>query len=130
MNEWVRQFVRAVRAGLPVRGRSERQFLRELRAQLEDAFAHRPPASVEEVSAQIGTPEEVVGSYLFQLDPDDLARRIRRAKRWRRTLVCVLLVLFLVGGLCFCVLSHGYFAFAKTIDEGTGYFVDLSEGIE
>ena len=127
MNEWVRQFVRAVRAGLPVRGRPERRFLRELRVQLEDAFAHRPPASVEEVSAQIGTPEEVVDSYLFQLDPDDLARRIRRAKWWRRMTVCVALVAFLLSCICAYAMQKSYDEHSSRVIEGTGYFVDQIE---
>lgn len=127
MNEWVRQFVRAVRAGLPVRGRSERRFLRELRAQLEDAFAHRPPASVEEVSAQIGTPEEVVDSYLFQLDPDDLARRIRRAKWWKRLAVGVIAVLMITFCICVYIVQNDYQSYTDTINYGIGYYVDELE---
>lgn len=127
MNEWVRQFVRAVRAGLPVRGRSERRFLKELRAQLEDAFAHRPPASVEEVSAQIGTPEEVVDSYLFQLDPDDLARRIRRAKWWKRLAVGVIAVLMITFCICVYIVQNDYQSYTDTINYGIGYYVDELE---
>lgn len=127
MNEWVRQFVRAVRAGLPVRGRPERRFLRELRVQLEDAFAHRPPASVEEVSAQIGTPEEVVDSYLFQLDPDDLARRIRRAKWWKRLAVGVIAVLMITFCICVYIVQNNYQSYTDTINYGIGYYVDELE---
>ena len=127
MNEWVRQFVRAVRAGLPVRGRSERRFLRELRSQLEDAFAHRPPASVEEVSAQIGTPEEVVDSYLFQLAPDDLARRIRRAKWWKRLAVGVIAVLMITFCICVYIVQNDYQSYTDTINYGIGYYVDELE---
>ncbi len=127
MNAWVRQFLRAVRAEIPVSGPQERQFLRELRAQLEDTFAHRPPASVEEVSAQVGTPEEVVGNYLFHLDPEDLAGRIRRAKRWRRTAVCMVLAAFLISCICAYAIFQNYAGYSTRVREGTGYYIDHIE---
>ena len=91
-----RQYFRRVRIFLPVYGKDEKQFVRNLRNDMEEYIDAHPSCSWKDICDEFETPYEAVYGYLSAFPAEDLCRSIRSRKRIRIVLIIVLILSALI----------------------------------
>lgn len=91
-----RQYFRRVRIFLPVYGKDEKQFVRNLRNDMEEYIDAHPSCSWKDICDEFETPYEAVYGYLSAFPAEDLCRSIRSRKRIRVVLIIVLILSALI----------------------------------
>ena len=100
-----RQYFRRVRIFLPVYGKDEKQFVRNLRNDMEEYIDAQPSCSWEQVLEQFESPQEAVYGYLSAFPAEDLCRSIRSRKRIR----VVLIIVLILSALIFTLKTYQYY---------------------
>ncbi|MCD8051769.1 MAG: DUF6120 family protein [Clostridiales bacterium] len=125
MKDCVKGYLRAVNRLFPIMSKPERAYLAHLKASIRDYFGERQPATVEEVAAAFGSPEQVLADYLDQAEPDYLLRRIRLARRWRVLSWVMVAALVLVAIFCAWHIWRDYQDYLRYVSDMTGYAVEF-----
>lgn len=124
MSGWTRRYIHAVRTLFPLLGRSERRFLRQLAASIDDHFHPASPGSLEEISAVFGAPEEVRDTYFTQCDSDYLFQELRHIQRLQRLAWSGVALLAVVCIVMFCFFQWDHAALDHYYNASIGYFVE------
>ncbi|MFR7989311.1 MAG: DUF6120 family protein [Anaerovoracaceae bacterium] len=100
-----RQYFRRVRIFLPVYGKDEKQFVRNLRNDMEEYIDAHPSCSWKDICDEFETPYEAVYGYLSAFPAEDLCRSIRSRKRIR----VVLIIVLILSALIFTLKTYQYY---------------------
>lgn len=100
-----RQYFRRVRIFLPVYGKDEKQFVRNLRNDMEEYIDAHPSCSWKDICDEFETPYEAVYGYLSAFPAKDLCRSIRSRKRIR----IVLIIVLILSALIFTFKTYQYY---------------------
>ena len=100
-----RQYFRRVRIFLPVYGKDEKQFVRNLRNDMEEYIDAHPSCSWKDICDEFETPYEAVYGYLSAFPAEDLCRSIRSRKRIR----IVLIIVLILSALIFSFKTYQYY---------------------
>ncbi|MCD8147588.1 MAG: DUF6120 family protein [Clostridiales bacterium] len=127
MKNCVKQYLRAVRNLFPVMSKPERAYLAHLKTSIQDYFGERQPATMEEIAAVFGSPEQVLGDYLDQAEPEYLLRRVKLARRWRVLTWVMVVALVLAAVFCTWHIWQDYQDYLRYVSDMTGYWVEVIE---
>ena len=100
-----RQYFRRVRIFLPVYGKDEKQFVRNLRNDMEEYIDAHPSCSWKDICDEFETPYEAVYGYLSAFPAEDLCRSILSRKRIR----IVLIIVLILSALIFTFKTYQYY---------------------
>ena len=75
-----RQYFRRVRIFLPVYGKDEKQFVRNLRNDMEEYIDAHPSCSWKDICDEFETPYEAVYGYLSAQDPEKIYKKLKIRK--------------------------------------------------
>lgn len=127
MTKHSKQYLRRVRSFMPIRNRTERRFLNNLRDDLEEFDRIHPDSSFETLIHEFGSPWDMFYSYLSEQNSGLLVRQVRQRKLALRIFVGVLLALALSLVL---YTSHLIKEYDRTMDNAVGGYTDTIEIIE
>jgi hypothetical protein len=96
INSETSAYLKHVKALLPVNGKRERAFLRELAASVEDYIESSPSDDIRQARLRFGEPTKVVSEYLSNADADYLSGQVKRL-RHIRIIVCALVALVILS---------------------------------
>lgn len=94
----LKQYFRQIRLLMPVFGREEKQFLRDLRESVADFMEADPGCSLEQIAERFGEPKEIAADYLSNALTVDLCKKISIRKYIRRGIVLVMVLAMLTFG--------------------------------
>lgn len=76
---------------LPIYGRQERKFIRDLRTNIEEYRESHPDCTWDELINEFETPQEIVNNYLSAFSPEYLCKKIKRKKIMRAVLSIIII---------------------------------------
>lgn len=76
-----RQYLREVRALLPGTGKQKREILNGIGTTVEEFLAENPGAAYEEIVSRLGSPKQIAASWLEEMDPADVMKKLHTKKR-------------------------------------------------
>lgn len=89
----MKKYLRNCRRLFPIYGSYERQFMKKLKAQIENYLEDTTDASYNDIVAQFGSPTEVVISYYENVDEDALLKKANFIKQLRFFFIGILTIL-------------------------------------
>lgn len=89
----MKKYLRNCRRLFPIYGSYERQFMKKLKAQIENYLEDTTDASYDDIVAQFGSPTEVVISYYENVDEDALLKKANFVKQLRFFFIGLLVIL-------------------------------------
>ena len=113
MNKACRKYYRSLKLLLPHKGKTERNFLKGVREQLETFSHEHKEMNYDSVCETLGTPQEMMENYFAQTDVDHLLRQIRLYTAIRTAIILAVVIIlagFLIRSSLFYSLS-GEFRF-------------------
>ncbi|MBQ8001753.1 MAG: hypothetical protein IJ298_11280 [Ruminococcus sp.] len=102
MNKICKAYMYQVKALLPVRGRSERIFIKKLTSDIDTYCEEEKVTTMEALYDNYGKPCEVVTNYISSMDSEPMMKRIRTTKLIKRITVALLIIATVISA-AFCV---------------------------
>lgn len=75
------QYLREVRALLPDTGKQKREILNGIGTTVEEFLEENPGAAYEEIVSRLGSPKQIAASWLEEMDPADVMKKLHTKKR-------------------------------------------------
>lgn len=124
-NEW--RYLIHVYCLLPVKGKDERQFLKNLRRDLREFLTIHQDSSYELLTKEFGSPLDTACSYLASKNSGFWMKRIRLKKRMLRFTCAVLL-----GVICgLCLYTHYLIGeYYNTMDQAVAGYTETIEVLD
>ncbi len=107
MNKLCKIYIRKIKALFPIMGKSERNFIKTIKINVNDFLADTPDCNLEDLYEEFGTPEDVINSYYTSVNTDRIIKRIKISKY-----VKILTSIFIL-----CLLSLTIFRFYILYEE-------------
>ncbi len=95
----LKQYFRQIRLLMPVFGREEKQFLRDLRESVADFMEANPGCSLEQIEERFGEPKEIAADYLSNAATLGLCKKISIRKYIRRGIALIMVLALLTFGI-------------------------------
>lgn len=95
MNKLCKIYIRKIKALFPLMGKSERNFIKTIKINVDDFLADAPNSNLEDLYKEFGTPEDVINSYYVSVNTDSIIKRIRISKYVK--IIIIVLVLCLLA---------------------------------
>ena len=92
----LRRYYRAIRKKLVCPAPLRRQTLQRLQSGVDDFLDDCPSATIEQVTARFGTPEQIADGVLSAMEPEEVRRYARKVHIVRAVVAAVLLLLSLI----------------------------------
>ena len=86
----IRKYIRDIERWLPCTGSVRRKLLSDIRLSVDNYLFEYPTASTSQITAALGTPQQIVTSYVDQIDTNLLMHNLRTKKR----------ILYVVFAIC------------------------------
>lgn len=112
-NHETRKFLKQVKNLLPIFSKQEKRFLKDLENDISEYFNVHPNSTVEDIANEFGTPNDIVHDYIESIDLDYIIKRISTRKIVRRTLICIVLLAFIVSS---AFIGSIYSAYLHSLD--------------
>lgn len=105
MNKVCQQYLSDIKTLFPILGKPEKKYLTKLAESVEDYCAEENVTTIKEIYDGFGQPRDVMNTYLANIDPPELIKRIRLV-RWIKRGVFVLLLAALIGVSIYGIYRH------------------------
>lgn len=122
-NTRIRRYFRGIRRGIPNSGKNKKIILNQIREMVEAYTAEHPGADYAEIVARFGTPEQIIDSYVEEMDTPELLETLHIRKK---TTAAVLLTLTAVVVIWLGIAGAAY---VNHIVESNGHF-DISIDVQ
>ena len=119
-----RRYLRHVSCLLPVKGKDEKQFLKNIKQDLHEFTILHPNSSYQALQDEFGTPLDVSCSYLSSQSPTFWVKRTRLKKHFFR-IVCIF-SLSINFGLCIYT-NYLISEYYKTMDQAVAGYTETIE---
>ena len=86
----IRKYIRDIERWLPCTGSVRRKLLSDIRLSVNNYLLEYPTASTSQITAALGTPQQIVTSYVDQIDTNLLMHNLRTKKR----------ILYVISAIC------------------------------
>lgn len=80
MTKLCNTYIKKIKTLFPLMGKSERNFIKAIRINVNDFLADAPNSSLEDLYKEFGKPEDVINSYYVSVDTDNIIKRIKISK--------------------------------------------------
>lgn len=102
MNKICKEYIREVKSFFPIKGKSERAYIKKLRSNLEEFCQETDTVTKQDLYENYGKPHEVINDYFSSVDIEYISRKIRISK-YVKTLVICLIVAITILTTAMCV---------------------------
>lgn len=92
----LKQYLKKIHLLLPIYGREERIFIKDLKESITEYIERNPGCTWEDVVTHFEEPEDAVYNYLTSLDQPQLCKRISLRKNIARAIVIITVVVIVV----------------------------------
>lgn len=99
MNKACRNYYHDLKLVFPLRGKTRKTLLQDIKLRLLEANRENPDITYNELCAELGSPNEIISDYLFDADTDELIHSLRFSHMLRRAVLCAVIVLVTVSAL-------------------------------
>lgn len=118
MNKVLDNYFDRIAKALPRKGR--KTLLPDIKDGVESYLAENPDATVDDVIAYVGTPEDIVSEYYANLDGREISKEIKIGRKLVIILLLFLLALAVIFGITLAaMLVYNYCFPHEMIDLGT-----------
>lgn len=101
----LKQYLKEIRLLLPIYGKEERIFIKDLKESIAEYIELNPSCTWEDVISNFEEPEDAVYNYITSLDQQQLCKRISL----RKTIAKVIVVITVVVIVVICVKTYLYY---------------------
>ena len=101
MNKICKQYIKEIKTLLPIKQKSEKEYLKKLLADIDDYCEDANVTSKQDLYENYGTPAEVAGNYITSVDTDLLIKRMRVSKVVRACVI-TLIVAIIIAAAYYC----------------------------
>ena len=111
----LRQYLHRVRVLLPCSGKQKQRILSEIRGNIESYALENPDCGPEAIQDHFGTPQQIVNSYIEEMDTADLSHKLRVRKILLRAAVICAIITVVIFAFVFGA------ALINELDQANGY---------
>lgn len=97
MNKLCKQYISEVKSFFPVLGKPEKEYISNLSRTIEEYCEDADITAKEDLYKKIGLPNEVSNTYIKNLDPAYIIKRIKFSNWIKRLSVSLILVAFILS---------------------------------
>ena len=80
MTKLCNTYIKKIKTLFPLIGKSERNFIKAIRINVNDFLADAPNSSLDDLYKEFGKPEDVINSYYVSVNTDNIIKRIKISK--------------------------------------------------
>lgn len=113
MNKLCKIYIRKIKALFPIMGKSERNFIKTIKINVNDFLADTPDCNLEDLYKEFGTPEDVINSYYTSVNTDRIIKRIKISKYVKILISIFILCLLALTSLRFYILYEEHQVFMQ-----------------
>ena len=95
MNKLCKEYIKEVKAMVPVKGKKERKYIKQLSKDIEDYCEESKATTKEELYENYGNPVDVVAEYFSAIGAPYVIKKIRISK-YIKALIAVIIAVILV----------------------------------
>ena len=96
MKKELTQYYRKISRCLPIKKAQRQQTMEQIRLSVKDYLAAHPEADMAAVTAHFGAPQEIAASYIENMTPEEILKKMRFRKTVLIAVVTVLTAAFLL----------------------------------
>lgn len=118
------RFIREIRHGIPCRIKDKKHLVNQIKNNVLSYARDNPDSDYKSIIGRFGTPEQIITSYIAELDESDVIRQMRASKRIV-SIAVVTAALILLSWV-----ATVYSAMSNHINNEDGYIVEelIDEG--
>lgn len=124
MNKSVDKYIKELQMFLPVMGKYEKKFIKNIRQNMIEYMENHPDAGYSDICDRFGTPRDMVIDYFEIIDTEYLLKKTRLSSIIRKSIFCIVLCIAIV---CAIELGLYYKAYLSVQDGINGYYVETIE---
>ena len=113
MNKLCKTYIRKIKTLFPIMGKSERNFIKPLKTNVNDFLADNPNSNLEDLYKEFGKPEDVINSYYTTIDTNNIIKRIKISKYIKSLTIILIICLLSLTILRFYILYDGHQVFKE-----------------
>mgnify|MGYP000059581232 CR=1 FL=1 len=113
MSKLCKTYIKKVKILFPIMGKSERNFIKPLKINIDDFLSDKPTSNLEDLYKEFGPPEDVVNSYYTSVDTNNIIKRIKISKYVRLLIFVMIICLLSLTTLHFYISSEEHRTFME-----------------
>ena len=121
MNKDCKRYLGELKTLIPSGGKYEKQFLRNMKENLNEFYCTNTDAAYNDVCTHFGTPQDIIISYFENVDTAYLIKRLKISSAIRKCVLCVILIAAIT-----CAIEAGLFykAYRDVHEQANGYWTE------
>lgn len=98
MNKDVKKYIKYVKKIIPIHSKDKKEFISLLTYRINEFSNELDICTYQDIVNEFGTPNEVAGSYIENLDSDEIIKKLNRKKLFKYISSIILVLIILLWG--------------------------------
>lgn len=98
MNKDVKKYIKYVKKIIPIHSKDKKEFISLLTYRINEFSNELDICTYQDIVNEFGTPNEVAGSYIENLDSDEIIKKLNKKKLFKYISSIILVLIILLWG--------------------------------